>query len=134
MILSNWCVVTQFYYKIFAMDTLFYYCNFILQRAKKNKLLYKKRQEIIEHPFGTIKWVWGFNRYQTRGKEKVDAENAFIFTAYNMRRAINIVGVKKLIEAIKAKHLCLYLFSAKITPMLRYLFTIPEQNRYVAAF
>jgi transposase len=61
---------------------------------------YKRRMEIVEHPFGTIKWVWGFNRYQTRGFAKVGAENALIFCAYNLRRAVNILGTEKLLEAM----------------------------------
>lgn len=63
---------------------------------------YRQRQAIVEHAFGTIKWVWGFNRYQTRGFAKVGAENALIFCAYNLRRAVNILGTKKLLEAIAA--------------------------------
>ena len=71
------------------------------KRFKKMKGIYKKRQEIIEHQFGTIKWVWGFDRYYTKGIEFAQAENALRFTAYNLRRAINIVGVKRLIELVK---------------------------------
>ena len=72
------------------------------KRFLKCKGEYKKRQEIVEHPFGTIKWVWGFDRYLTRGIQSADAENALVFTAYNMRRAINMIGVDKLIEAMCA--------------------------------
>ena len=32
------------------------------KKFKQLKAVYKKRQEIIEHQFGTIKWVWGFDR------------------------------------------------------------------------
>lgn len=69
---------------------------------------YDKRLAIVEHPFGTIKWVWGFDRYQTRGFKKVGAENALFFCAYNLRRVINIVGISKLKEAILAfyTHFC----------------------------
>lgn len=72
------------------------------KRFLKCKGKYKKRQEIVEHPFGTIKWVWGFDRYYTRGIQSADAENALLFTAYNLRRAINILGIDKLIEKMDA--------------------------------
>ncbi|MBQ5562427.1 MAG: transposase, partial [Clostridia bacterium] len=72
------------------------------KRFLKMKGEYKKRQEIIEHQFGTIKWVWGFDRYYTKGIDFADAENALRFTAYNLRRAINIMGVKRLIELAEA--------------------------------
>jgi cyclophilin family peptidyl-prolyl cis-trans isomerase len=34
------------------------------ERTSKNKSLYRKRQEIVEHPFGTIKSVWGYKQGQ----------------------------------------------------------------------
>lgn len=71
-------------------------------RFIKRKGEYKKRQEIIEHQFGTVKWVWGFDRYYTKGIDFAQAENALRFTAYNLRRAINIIGARELIELIKA--------------------------------
>jgi transposase len=60
------------------------------ERTVKNKPLYSKRQEIVEHPFGTIKSVWGYKQYLCRGKSKVTAETALAYLAYNMRRVINI--------------------------------------------
>lgn len=72
------------------------------KRFIKQKGKYKKRQEIVEHPFGTIKWVWGFDRYYTKGIDFAAAENALRFTAYNLRRAINMIGVEKLIEEMEA--------------------------------
>jgi len=36
-----------------------------------------------------------------QGKEKVTAELGLSFLAYNMKRAINLVGTKKLIEAME---------------------------------
>ena len=69
-------------------------------RFIKRKGEYKKRQEIIEHQFGTIKWVWGFDRYYTKGIEFAEAENALRFAAYNLRRAINMLGVERLLEEV----------------------------------
>jgi hypothetical protein len=60
------------------------------ERTRFNKALYRKRQAIVEHPFGTIKSVWGYKQYLCRGKQKVTAETALAFLAYNMRRVINI--------------------------------------------
>jgi hypothetical protein len=60
------------------------------ERTHKNKSLYRKRQEIVEHPFGTIKAVWGYKQYLCRGKPKVAAETALAYLAYNMRRVVNI--------------------------------------------
>jgi transposase len=60
------------------------------ERTKKQKELYRKRQEIVEHPFGTIKAVWGYKQFLCRTKPKVTAEVPLAYLAYNMRRLINI--------------------------------------------
>jgi transposase len=61
----------------------------------------KDRKCLSEHPFGTIKWYHGAHYLLCRGKEKVTAELGLSFLAYNMKRAINLIGTKKLIEAIQ---------------------------------
>jgi transposase len=60
------------------------------KRTRNNKALYRRRQEIVEHPFGTIKAVWGYKQFLCRTKAKVAAETALAYLAYNMRRIINI--------------------------------------------
>jgi len=70
------------------------------QNAKEKPELYQRRMELSEHPFGVVKWIWGLNQFLCRENEKVTAETAIAFLAFNMRRVVNIVGVKKLVEAI----------------------------------
>jgi transposase len=65
------------------------------ERTKKQKGLYRKRQEIVEHPFGTIKAVWGYKQFLCRTKPKVTAEVSLAYLAYNMRRVINIFTRKE---------------------------------------
>ena len=60
-------------------------------RTANNRELYKKRQEIVEHPFGTVKTNWGFRRFLCRSRSKVSAEMALVFLAYNLLRLINIL-------------------------------------------
>ena len=67
------------------------------ERTRQNKDLYLKRREIVEHPFGTIKAVWGYKQFLCRTQPKVNAEMALTYTAYNLRRIFNIFaesGVK----------------------------------------
>lgn len=71
------------------------------KRYKNNKELYRKRQEINEHIFGTIKRQWGYNHTNLKGLEKVNGEMALIMTVYNIKRSINILGIENLIEKIK---------------------------------
>ena len=58
---------------------------------------YKKRQAIIEHTYGTIKRQWGFSYICTkRGLKRASADVGLMFTAYNLRRLMNIVDKKVL--------------------------------------
>ena len=59
-------------------------------RTDAGRLLYKKRKEIVEHPFGTTKCVWGYSNFTCRGIEKTTAEQSLVFLAYNFRRVVNI--------------------------------------------
>ncbi len=64
--------------------------------------LYKNRKAIVEHPFGTLKRQWGFDYILTKkGKQRAGADVGLMFTAYNLRRLINIIGQKNLIEYLK---------------------------------
>ena len=48
---------------------------------------------LSEHPFGTVKWYQGANYLLCKGKEKATAELGLGFLAYNLKRAINMVGI-----------------------------------------
>ena len=71
------------------------------QRYKANPQLYRKRQEINEHIFGTIKRKWGYNYTDLIGLEKVNGEHSLIMLVYNIKRSINILGVPDLIAKLK---------------------------------
>ena len=71
------------------------------RRVDENPALYKKRPEIIEHIFGTLKRSWGYTYTLLKGIKKVNGEMAIIFTMYNLRRAMSIFGVKALLEQLK---------------------------------
>jgi len=70
------------------------------ERTLENKELYRKRQEIVEHVFGTVKSVWGYRQYLCRTKPKVTAETALAYLAYNMRRVVNIFKESGLIPVL----------------------------------
>ena len=60
----------------------------------------KERMCLSEHPFGTVKWHHGAHYLLCKGKEKATAELGLSFLAYNLKRAINLVGIQKLMAAI----------------------------------
>ena len=58
------------------------------------------RKELVEHPFGTIKRAMGQGYFLMRGKPKVATEMSMTVMVYNIKRVINITGVRKMIEAL----------------------------------
>jgi transposase len=71
------------------------------KRYHENPQLYRKRQEINEHIFGTIKRQWGYNHTNLTGLEKVNGEHSLIMLVYNIKRSINILGVPELIARLQ---------------------------------
>ena len=71
------------------------------ERLKGRPEILALPREIVEHPFGSIKQWMNQGAFLMRCLEKVRAE--FSLTAvYNLRRAINILGVERLMEAVVA--------------------------------
>ena len=56
-----------------------------------------RRRESVEHPFGSIKQWMGQGAFLTRRLGNVCGEFSLTALAYNMRRAINLVGIPALI-------------------------------------
>ena len=75
----------------------------VVERAESRLTDYPEamrvRRATVEHPFGTLK-QWMGSTFLTRTIENVGAEMILHVLAYNMKRAISLVGTKKLIEAI----------------------------------
>ena len=69
-------------------------------RIDANHELMKKRKQIVEHPFGTIKYWNDQGHFLMRGLENVRAEFSLSALIYNLKRVINIIGVPKMLEAL----------------------------------
>lgn len=69
-------------------------------RLKINKEKYKKRQCTIEPVFGTLKRNFNQGHMLLKSIPKVSTEISLSLLAYNMKRAINILGTLKLINAL----------------------------------
>lgn len=66
------------------------------KRVKENIEKVMKRQELAEHPFGTIKRAFNQGYMLLKRLHKVGAEISLTMLAYDIRRVINIVGAEKL--------------------------------------
>ena len=62
----------------------------------------RQRRETVEHPFGTIKYWMGYTHFQMKTLKRVATEMALHVLAYNLKRVINILGVRRLIQDMQA--------------------------------
>jgi transposase len=60
------------------------------------------RRQTVEHPFGTLKARMGATHFLMKTKRHVSTEMALHVLAYNLTRALNIVGSRKVLTAIVA--------------------------------
>lgn len=73
----------------------------VLIEYKIDKEELKDRMSTSEHCHGSMKRNDDAGYFLLKGKNKVNGEMALYYTAYNIRRATNIVGAKELIKVIK---------------------------------
>ena len=62
----------------------------------------RQRRETVEHPFGTIKSWMGSTHFQMKTLKRVGTEMALHVLAYNLKRVMNILGIRPLIAAMSA--------------------------------
>jgi len=70
------------------------------RRVRARPEMMRRRQQLSEPPFGTIKRAMGQGYFLMRGLHKVGAEMSLTVLSYNLKRVVNIVGVKKMIAAL----------------------------------
>jgi len=61
-----------------------------------------RRRETVEHPFGSIKQWMNQGAFLMKGLENARAEFSLTALAYNLRRALNILGTERLMTAAAA--------------------------------
>jgi transposase len=71
-------------------------------RLERRPEAMRTRRATVEHVFGTIKAWMGATHFKTRRLGNVAAEMSLQVLAYNLRRAITILGVQPLMAAIRA--------------------------------
>jgi len=70
------------------------------QRLREQPHIFRQRKSIVEHVFGTIKKIWGYDHFLLRGFRNINAEISLMFLAYNIKRALNLVGTQALCSFI----------------------------------
>jgi transposase len=74
----------------------------VQERLDRNPDAMRTRREVVEHPFGTIKMRMGATHFLMKTLPKVATEMALAVLGYNLTRVINIVGVARMMEAVRA--------------------------------
>ena len=69
------------------------------QRMQAQPEMMVRRRSIVEHPFGNLKqWILGNGRFLLRQLQGARTEMALATSAYNLKRASNVLGAGRLIE------------------------------------
>jgi transposase len=71
------------------------------ERLKARPQILDRRRAIVEHPFGSIKQWMNQGAFLMRGLENVRAEFSLTALVYNLRRALNILGVGPMMAALR---------------------------------
>ena len=77
------------------------YSNAADALLKKNPDVMLQRKTIVEHPFGTIKNWMGSTHFFKNRLANVQTEMSLHVLTYNLRRAINILGVPRIMEQLQ---------------------------------
>ena len=72
------------------------------RRLDRRPEVSRLRRQTVEHPFATLKAWMGATHFLTKTLPKVRTEMSLLVLAYNLKRAMNILGVRPLLRAITA--------------------------------
>lgn len=72
------------------------------RRLDRHPKAMRIRRQTVEHVFGTLKAWMGATHFKTRRMDNVAAEISLHVLAYNLKRAIAVVGAQPLIAAMRA--------------------------------
>ncbi len=71
------------------------------KRIQRHPEVYLRRQQIVEHPFGTIKRWWGYSYTLLKGIKKVGADLGLVYLCYNLKRVMNILTPGKMLQKLQ---------------------------------
>jgi len=72
------------------------------ERLDRQPDVMKLRRQTVEHPFGTLKAWMGSTHFLTTRLPRVSTEMSLHVLAYNLKRVMQIVGIRPLMQAMRA--------------------------------
>lgn len=94
----------------------------------------RRRAELAEHPFGTLKCRAGYRHFLVRGFDKVRGEWSLMALCYNFSRVLSVLGLDDFIAYLASRHpyLAISLLNALfdvISSVPAFLAPIPAKNQ-----
>jgi transposase len=88
--------------RVLSRSTFAEYYERNRRNFEEKEHLYKRRQTIVEHPYGTLKRQWGFSYVLTKkGMDRASSDVGLMLVAYNFRRIVNILTTDRLKEYLR---------------------------------
>lgn len=101
------------------------------KRMQENMEIYRKRQAIVEHPFGVIKRQWDFYYVMTKKTMKhASADVGLIFTSYNLRRIFNLIDQNTLKKFLRELGFYFLILSSYFKAICEALFLKTKQTNF----
>jgi transposase len=101
------------------------------QRMEQNMETYRKRQAIVEHPFGIMKRQWDFYYIMTKKSMKhASADVGLIFTSFNLRRIFNLIDQNELKKYLKELDFLFLILRSHFKEFRRIVFTRKWENNF----
>ena len=91
----------------------------------------RRRAELVEHPFGTLKCRAGYRHFLVRGLDKVRGEWSLMALCYNFSRVMSILGIDSFMAYLASRlpHLTLLLIIGAIAGIITGLWAVPASIR-----
>ena len=70
-------------------------------RERQEREAMRQRKALVGHPFGSLKQAMGATHFLTKRLPSVKAGMSLHILAYNMKRAIEVLGAEKIIDALQ---------------------------------
>jgi transposase len=101
-------------------------------RIENHYEIYRRRQAIVEHPYGVIKRQWDYYYIMTKKTIKhASADVGLIFTAYNLRRIFNLIDQNELKQYLTVLALIYWTIKSFFKSFYDFFFIPVRKSRFI---
>ena len=103
------------------------------ERMKQAAALMRRRSQLAEHPFGTLKCRAGYRHFLVRGFDKVRGEWSLMALCYNFSRVLSILGLDGFMACLAKRYpdwaMLLFNIAAAVLNSLQALALLPQAQK-----